>query len=53
MTENSATPEGLENLPDADFRNLLWHILAPPQDGKLLTPQRRQELINAGANPAS
>ncbi len=45
VTANSAMPEGLDQMPDADFRNLIWFILAPPQDGKPLTPQRRKELI--------
>jgi len=45
VTANSAMPEGLDQMPDADFRNLIWYILAPPQDGKPLTPQRRKELI--------
>ena len=49
VTENSAMPEGLEQLPDDDFRNLIWFILAPPQDGKPLNDERRRELI--GANP--
>ena len=49
VTENSAMPEGLEQLPDDDFRNLIWFILAPPQDGKPLNDERRKELI--GANP--
>jgi putative membrane-bound dehydrogenase-like protein len=53
VTENSAMPEGLENMPDQDFRNLIWYILAPPQDGKPLTPKRRQELIQAGGDQAS
>jgi hypothetical protein len=45
-------PEGLEQMPDADFRNLIWYILAPPQDGKPLTPERRRELIG-GAETGS
>lgn len=49
VTENSAMPEGLEQMPDADFRNLIWFILAPPGDGRPLTEERKQELI--GANP--
>lgn len=49
VTENSAMPEGLEGLPDADFRNLIWYILAPPGDNRPLTEERRKELI--GANP--
>lgn len=49
VTENSAMPEGLEQMPDGDFRNLIWFILAPPQDGKPLNDERRKELI--GTNP--
>ena len=45
VTTNSAMPEGLDQMPDADFRNLIWYLLAPPQDGRPLTPQRRKELI--------
>jgi putative membrane-bound dehydrogenase-like protein len=49
VTENSAMPEGLEQIPDDDFRNLIWFILAPPQDGKPFNDERRKELI--GTNP--
>lgn len=45
VSDNSVMPEGLEQMPDADFRNLIWYILAPPQDGKPLTPARRKELL--------
>ena len=56
VTENSAMPEGLDQMPDADFRNLIWYILAPPQEGKPLTPERRRELLgetgtSAGLQP--
>ncbi len=44
VSELSLMPEGLENLPDADFRDMIWYILAPPQDGPL-TDQKRRELI--------
>jgi putative membrane-bound dehydrogenase-like protein len=30
----SVMPEGLEQMPDADFRNLIMYILNPPQDKK-------------------
>lgn len=43
VTELSAMPEGLEQLADADFRNLVWYILAPPQEGAL-TPEKRATL---------
>jgi putative heme-binding domain-containing protein len=42
VSENSVMPEGLEQIPDADFRNLIWYILAPPQDGKPLDEKRRK-----------
>ena len=48
ITENSVMPEGLEQMPDADFRNLIWYILAPPGDGKPLDEARRRELIGGG-----
>ena len=28
----SVMPEGLEKMPDADFRNLIWYVFDPPQD---------------------
>ncbi len=49
VTENSVMPEGLEQMPDGDFRNLIWFILAPPGDNQPLTEQRKLELI--GTNP--
>lgn len=51
--ESSVMPEGLEQMPDAEFRNLIWYILAPPQEGPL-TPQKRESLIGGGhAAPGS
>jgi len=44
-TELSVMPEGLEQLPEADFRNLIWYILNPPQDNRPWTPALRKELI--------
>ncbi len=35
-TDLSLMPEGLEQLPDADFRNLIWYILNPPQESRPL-----------------
>jgi putative membrane-bound dehydrogenase-like protein len=34
VSELSVMPEGLEQMPDADFRNLIMFILNPPQDKK-------------------
>jgi putative membrane-bound dehydrogenase-like protein len=53
VTENSAMPEGLEQMPDDDFRNLIWFILAPPQDGKPLNDERRKELIGTTPDQAA
>jgi putative membrane-bound dehydrogenase-like protein len=43
VTQLSAMPEGLEQMPEADFRNLIWFILSPPQEGPL-TPEKRAML---------
>jgi putative heme-binding domain-containing protein len=32
VSELSVMPEGLEQMPDADFRNLILYILKPPQE---------------------
>jgi putative membrane-bound dehydrogenase-like protein len=45
VSEVSVMPEGLEQMPDADFRNLIWFILNPPQDNRPLTPAVRRQLI--------
>jgi putative membrane-bound dehydrogenase-like protein len=50
--ENSVMPEGLEQMPDADFRNLIWYILAPPQEGRELTPDRKRELMGGAETGA-
>ena len=45
VSELSLMPEGLEQMPDADFRNLIWYILNPPQDNRAMTPELRRELV--------
>lgn len=45
VSELSVMPEGLEQMPDADFRNMVWYILNPPQDNRPLTPALRKELL--------
>ncbi len=50
VSENSVMPEGLEQLPDAELRNLIWFLLAPPQEGPL-TEEKRKALI--GGNPSA
>jgi putative heme-binding domain-containing protein len=43
ISELSLMPEGLEQMPDPDFRNLIWFILNPPQDNRPMTPQLWKE----------
>lgn len=45
VSEVSVMPEGLEQMPDEDFRNLIWFILNPPEDNRPLTPDLRKQLI--------
>jgi putative heme-binding domain-containing protein len=47
----SLMPEGLEQMPDEDFRNLIWYFLNPPQDNRPWTPALRKELIGDGTAP--
>jgi putative heme-binding domain-containing protein len=44
-SELSLMPEGLEQMPDADFRNLIWYLLNPPQDNRPMTPELRRQLV--------
>ncbi|MEY2408131.1 MAG: hypothetical protein QOF48_801 [Verrucomicrobiota bacterium] len=44
-SELSLMPEGLEVIPDKDFRDLIWFILNPPADKRPWTPALRKELI--------
>lgn len=53
VSENSVMPEGLEQMPDDDFRNLIWYILAPPEDGRPLDENRRRELIGGAGDSAA
>ncbi|MCI0640739.1 MAG: hypothetical protein L0Y70_16825, partial [Gemmataceae bacterium] len=43
-SELSLMPEALEQMPDSDFRNMVWYILNPPQDNRPMTPELRTEL---------
>lgn len=45
VSELSVMPEGLEQIPDDDFRNLIWFILNPPEDERAMTDALRAELI--------
>ena len=49
--ELSVMPEGLEQMPDADFRNLIWFLLNPPEDNRPWTPALRKELIGDEVPP--
>ncbi len=51
VSELSLMPEGLEALPDDDFRDLIWFILTPPEDGPV-TEERRRELIGTSNEEA-
>jgi hypothetical protein len=43
--ELSLMPEGLEQIPDKDFRDLILFILNPPGDNRPWTPALRKELM--------
>ena len=45
VTDKSVMPEGFEHLPDADFRNMIWYLLNPPEDNRPMTDALRKELI--------
>lgn len=45
-TKQSVMPEGLELMPDSDFRNLIWYVLSPPEEGAL-TEEKRKKLIGS------
>lgn len=51
-TKQSLMPMGFGNLPDAAFRDLIWYILAPPEEGPL-TKAKKDLLIKGveGAEP--
>jgi putative heme-binding domain-containing protein len=39
----SLMPEGFGSLPDDQFRNMVWYLLAPPEEGPL-TPEKKAAL---------
>jgi len=43
-TKQSLMPMGFGALPDAAFRDLVWYILAPPEEGPL-TPAKKELLV--------
>lgn len=42
-THQSLMPMGFGGLPDDQFRNLIWYVLAPPEEGPL-TPDKKKLL---------
>jgi len=43
-SKQSLMPMGFGNLPDAAFRDLIWYILAPPEEGPL-TKEKKDLLV--------
>ncbi len=41
VSQLSVMPEGLEQMPENDFRDLVWFILSPPQEGPLTAEKRK------------
>jgi putative heme-binding domain-containing protein len=46
-SELSLMPEGLEAIPDKDFRDLIWYLLNPPGENRPWTPALRKELLGS------
>lgn len=44
VSQLSVMPEGLEQMPDKDFRDLIWYILDPPGDNRPLTKDLKKQL---------
>jgi hypothetical protein len=44
-TESSLMPDGLEQIPDKDFRDMIMFLLNPPGDKRPWTPALRKEII--------
>lgn len=51
-SELSLMPEGLEAMPDKDFRDMVWYLLNPPGDNRPWTPALRTELLGQTGAPA-
>ena len=50
--ELSLMPEGLEQIPDNDFRDLMIYLLNPPGDNRAWSQELRRELLGA-SSPAT
>ncbi|MGZ5543303.1 MAG: PVC-type heme-binding CxxCH protein [Limisphaerales bacterium] len=44
VSQLSVMPEGLEQMVDKDFRDLIWYILNPPGDNRPLTAELKNQL---------
>ncbi|MDB6004358.1 MAG: hypothetical protein JWR15_1345, partial [Prosthecobacter sp.] len=51
-TKQSLMPMGFGNLPDTAFRDLVWYILAPPEEGPL-TKEKKDLLIKGVEDTSS
>lgn len=45
-THQSLMPAGFGALPDEQFRNLIWYVLAPPEEGPLT--KEKKEMLSKG-----
>jgi putative heme-binding domain-containing protein len=47
VTPQSVMPEGLEQMPEEDFRNLVWYVFSPPQekDARIRVEPRARHLV--------
>ena len=54
-TKQSLMPQGFGGLPDKEFRDMIWYILAPPEEGPLTKEKRAalsQSIDLAAETPA-
>jgi putative heme-binding domain-containing protein len=49
-SEMSVMPEGLEQMPEDDFRNLIWFIYSPPQDKKAVSVEEERKTLLHSVN---
>ncbi len=55
-THQSLMPMGFGGLPDDQFRNLIWYVLAPPEEGPLTVEKKKllsTSIDSAPAKPTS
>ncbi len=50
VSEMSVMPEGLEQMPDDDFRDLIWYIYSPPQDKKSVSIEEERKALLQSMN---